>query len=83
MGRYFKIINKTKKRRTVVDAPAGSQVLYSEIEEIVGMLPSPENGIPHALEVDGWGEMACEGDTYVAKEFDVECISEEEYKKWQ
>lgn len=50
---------------------------------MVGMLPSPENGIPHALEVDGWGEMACEGDTYVAKEFDVECISEEEYKKWQ
>lgn len=49
MGRYFKIINKPKNRRTVVDAPTGSQVLYSEIEEIVGMLPSPENGIPHAL----------------------------------
>ena len=83
MGHYFKIINKKKNRRMVVDAPAGSQVLYSEIEEIVGMLPSPENGIPHALEVDGWGEMACEGDTYVADEFDVECITEEEYNEWQ
>ena len=81
MGRYFKIINKTKNRRTVVYAPAGSQVLYSKIEEMVGMLPSPENGIPHALEVDGWGEMAYEGDTYVADEFDVKCISEKEYKK--
>lgn len=83
MGHYFKIINKKKNRRTVVDAPAGSQVLYSEIEEMVGMLPCPANGIPHALEVDGWGEMACEGDTYEADEFDVECITEEEYNKWQ
>lgn len=83
MGHYFKIINKGKNRRTVVDAPAGSQVLYSEIESIVGMLPCPENGIPHALEVDGWGEMACEGDTYKADEFDVECITEEEYNEWQ
>ena len=83
MGHYFKIINKKKNRRTVVDAPAGSQVLYSEIEDIVGMLPCPENGIPHALEVDGWGEMACEGDTYKADEFDVECITEEEYNEWQ
>lgn len=83
MGRYFKIINKKKNRRMVADAPAGSQVLYSEIEEMVGMLPSPENGIPHALEVDGWGEMACEGDTYKADEFDVECITKEEYNQWQ
>ena len=49
MGRYFKIINKTKNRRTVVDAPAGSQVLFSEIENIVGMEPNPANDIPQRL----------------------------------
>lgn len=83
MGRYFKIINKTKNRRTVVDAPVGSQVLFSEIENIVGMDPNPANDIPHALEVDGWGELACVGETYEAEKFDVECISEDEYKEWQ
>lgn len=83
MGRYFKIINKGKNRRTVVDAPWGSQVLFAEIEDIVGMEPNPANDIPHALEVDGWGEMACEGDTYEADEFDVECITKEEYDEWQ
>lgn len=83
MGRYFKIINKTKNRRTVVDAPAGSQVLFSEIENIVGMDPNPANDIPHALEVDGWGELAWIGETYEAEKFDVECISEDEYKEWQ
>lgn len=84
MGRYFKIIDKShNNRRYVVKAPVGSQLLFCEIEELVGMLPCPENGIPHALEVDGWGEMACEGDIYEADEFDVECITEEEYDEWQ
>lgn len=83
MGRYFKIIDKIHNHRKVVDAPTGSQLLYYEIEEIVGMLPNPCNDIPHALEVDGWGEMACEGDTYEADEFEVKCITENEYKEWQ
>ena len=47
------------------------------------MDPNPANDIPHALEVDGWGELACEGETYEAEKFDIECISEEEYKEWQ
>lgn len=83
MGRYFKIINKVHNRRQVVDAPAGSQVLFAEIEDIVGMDPNPANDIPHALEVDGWGEMACEGETYETEEFEVECITKEEYDEWQ
>lgn len=83
MGRYFKIINKKKNRRTVVDAPWGSQVLFAEIEDIVGMEPNPANDIPHALEVDGWGELACIGETYDADEFNVECITKEEYDEWQ
>lgn len=84
MGRYFKIINKTNNDCHVVDAPAGSQVLYYQIDDIVGEdKPNPVNDIPHALEVDGWGELACIGETYEAKEFTIECITEEEYDKWQ
>lgn len=83
MGRYFKIINKIHNRRQVVDAPPRSQLLFCEIEDIVGMEPNPANDIPHALEVDGWGEMTCEGDIYEADEFDVECITKEEYDEWQ
>ena len=54
-----------------------------EIEDIVGMEPNPANDIPHALEVDGWGELACIGETYDADEFNVECITKEEYDEWQ
>lgn len=84
MGRYFKIIDK---RRTdghirIVDAPSGSQLLFCEIEELVGMLPNPINGIPHALEVDGWGELACIDEVYESAEFVVHCISEEDYEEY-
>ena len=63
-----------------VDAPVRSQILFCEIDEMVGMLENPSNGIPHALEVDGWGEDAYYGEIYEADEFTVECITEEEYK---
>lgn len=83
MGRYFKIIDKTKPRhRTIyVDAPIGSQLLFAEIDEIVGGKVNPF-GFPHCLEVDGWGEFACPGDIYEEEDgaFIVECITEEEYE---
>lgn len=83
MGRYFKITDKLRHNRiTVIDAPAGSQLLFAEIESICGMTPSPANDIPHALEADGWGEMAWIGQIYEADEFEIECIDEEEYKDW-
>ena len=83
MGRYFKIINKNHNRRHVVDAPPGRQLLFYEIEDIVGMESNPANDIPHALEVNGWGELACIGETYDADDFNVECITKEEYDEWQ
>lgn len=84
MGHYFKIINKSNNDFHVVDAPAGSQVLYYEIEDIVGEeKPNPVSNIPHAIEADGWGELACIGETYEAEEFTVECITEDEYNKCQ
>jgi len=82
MGRFFKIVDHTKPEvRTLwVDAPRGSQKLYSEIEDIVGMKPNPSNDIPFALEVDGWGELACIEDFYVGDDFYVVCITEEDFK---
>lgn len=82
MARYFKITDKTgpKPRTKYVDAPVGSQLLFCEIDEIVG--PAVNSfGFPHCLEVDGWGEFACIGETYEEDAFDVECITEEEYRE--
>lgn len=83
MGRYFKItdLRQGKRRDRYVEAPYGSQMLFSEIDEMVGNLPNPSNDIPHSLEVDGWGELACEGEKYYADEFEVECLTEEEYRE--
>ena len=83
MGKFFKLINKTGSRPQTkyIRAPYGSQILFCEVDEIVGLLPNPSNEIPHCLEADGWGEEAVEGDTYYADEFEIECISEEEYNE--
>ena len=78
MGKYFRIIDKLHGNERTVCAPPGSQRLYDFIEEIVGGLPCPSNGIPLCIEADGWGELACIGETYQAKEFEIKCISEEE-----
>lgn len=83
MGKFFKLINKTGSRvkTKYIRAPYGSQILFCEVDEIVGSLLSPYTETPHCLEADGWGEMAAEGDTYYADEFEIECISEEEYNE--
>ena len=85
MGRYFKVIDKNRMdgrieycdnlRRT----PDG---IYELIEEIVGDMECPANGIPYSIEVDGWADLACEGEIYETKDFVVECLSEEEYKEY-
>ena len=62
-------------------APAGSKLLYDEIEKLVGYLPCPVNGIPFSMEVDGWGELACIGERYETDEFEVVCLSEEEFRQ--
>lgn len=85
MGRYFKIIDKhrTDGRSEYIDnclrRPDG---IYEAIEEIVEDMECPCNGIPYKIEVDGWADLACEGEIYETKDFVVECLSEEEYKEY-
>ena len=83
MATYFYIQDNIHGVEKVVKAPAGSQILYDEIESIVGMKKC-WNEILYAIEVDGWGELACIGELFEAKEgeFLVEAISEEEYENY-
>ena len=84
MATYFKIIdkNRTDGFVNIVRAPFGSQVLFAEIEDIVGMKPCPANDIPYALEVDGWGELACEGEIYETEDFVVVALPYEDYRDY-
>ena len=84
MGRYFRVYdkNRTDAYTPILKAPAGSQILHDEIEDIVGDKECPANGIPYKYEVDGWGELASVGEIYETKDFVVECISEEEYNEY-
>lgn len=83
MASYFYIQDNIHGTEKVVKAPMGSQILYDEIEAIVG-LKECWNGIMYAIEVDGWGELACVGELFEAKdnEFIVEAISEDEYENY-
>ena len=83
---YFKLIdkNRTDGFVDIFKAPRGSQILYYKIEEIVGMKPHPLNGIPLALEVDGWADdNAFPGDIYETEDFVLVCLSEAEYYEYQ
>lgn len=79
---FFRIIFKTKRHASVyVFHTNGSQMLYTVIEEHIGLKPHPSNGIPLALEIDGWGDdQATIGDVYETDDLDVICISEEEFR---
>ena len=85
MARYFKVIdkNRTDGNIEVCDnshmRPGG---LYELIEAIVGDMEVPCNGIPYKIEVDGWADLACEGEIYETKDFVVEVLSEEEYHEY-
>lgn len=83
MATYFYIRDNILIREKVVKAPVGSQILYDVIEDVVGNKKA-SNGIMYAIEVDGWGELACIGEMYESEEgeFIVEAISEEEYKNF-
>lgn len=82
MATYFYIRDNVLIREKVVKAPLGSQILYDVINELVGLKKNPSNDIPYAIEVDGWGELACIGELYETAEFIVEAISEEEYRNY-
>lgn len=83
MATYFYIRDNILNREKVVKAPFGSQILYDIIDDIIGT-KTAQNGIPYAIEVDGWGELACVGELYESDEgeFIVEAITEEEYNEF-
>lgn len=76
---YFRIKDKIHNFEFDVKAPPGRQVLYTEIENIVGQQKCPVNGIPFAIEVDGWGELAAIGEEYETDDFCVKCIDWMDY----
>ena len=84
MGRYFKVIdkNRTDGRMEYLDEYREKPVgIYDAIEEIVGDKECPANGIPYSIEVEGWADLACEGEIYETRDFVVECLTEEEYEE--
>lgn len=73
--------DKYNGNRIYVCHPSGSQKMYAEIE---GLAPGAihSNGVPLALEVDGWADdQACHGDVFeTAEGFSIECITEETFR---
>lgn len=84
MGYFFRIENKYTGRTALVEQgtrPDNGDSLYYEIQRLVGDEPCPQSGIPFPLEVQGWGELACLGETFDAESFSVVCIDEDTYGK--
>ena len=85
MGSYFKVIdkNRTDGHIEIVDnLLQRPDCIYDIIEEIVGDKECPANRIPYKIEVDGWCDLACEGEIYETRDFVVVCLSEEEYNNY-
>jgi hypothetical protein len=80
MGSYFKVIDKNRTDGHIDYIKADE--IYEAIEDIVGDEECPSNGIPYAIEVDGWADLACEGEIYETRDFVVECLSFEEYNDY-
>ncbi len=80
MARYFKVIDKNRTDGRI--EYVAQESIYDIIEEIVGDMECPCNGVPYKIEVDGWCELACIGEIYETKDFVVECILEEDYKEY-
>lgn len=80
MGRYFKVIDKDRTDGHIDYIKADE--IYEAIEDIVGDEECPSNGIPYKIEVDGWADLACEGEIYETRDFVVECLSFEEYNDY-
>ena len=85
MARYFKVIDKNRTDGLVEYVDNYRRIqdgIYETIEEIVGDMACPCNGIPYKIEVEGWADLACEGEIYETSDFVVECLSEEEYEEY-
>ena len=47
--------------------------VYDEVYYEVGEKLAP-NGIPLAMEIECWSELACVGEKYITDNFTVECV---------
>ena len=84
MGHFFRVVNNYNGRSVFVvqgTSLDNRDSLYYEIQRLVGDEPCPQSGIPFPLEVQGWGELACLGETFDAESFSVVCIDEDTYGK--
>ena len=82
---YFKLIDKSRKDGfiDIFKASRGSQIMFDKIWDIVGD-KLHTNGIPLALELDGWADDdAFPGEIFETEDFVVECLSLEEFLEYQ
>lgn len=85
MGRYFKVIDKHRmdgRDEYVDNLLQKPDSIYDIIEEIVGDMECPANGIPYKIEVDAWCDVSCIGEIYETENLVVECLSKEEYEEY-
>lgn len=78
---HFRITFRDGRRPVCVRHRSGSQNVFTVIDEAEPSFTMP-NGILLSLEADGWADdQACVGDTLESGVLDVECITEEEFRR--
>ena len=70
----IKVIDKTQKY-LVASYETSEADVYNAIESIVGDKTAP-NGIPYAIEVSSWADLAIIGEKYVTDEFEAICVGD-------
>lgn len=79
---FYRILFDDNRSAAYVGHPARTQNMYCAVERLSpGAIHT--NGIPLALELDGWADdMAYPGETFETNEgFTVECITEEGFRE--
>lgn len=72
----IKVYDKTHKYLVSTYA-ATEEGVYNAIYDIVGDEKAP-NGIPYAIEVSSWADLATIGETYETEDFKAICIGDTE-----
>lgn len=69
----IKITPKTNHKLNFPFLAKSEDEVYNVIETICGDKPAP-NGIPYAIEVTGWADLATIGEVYETADFKAVCI---------
>ena len=70
MGTYFKMLDKQTDRIRLIPT---NERLFDYIYPLVEY-EEDTNGVPIAIEIDCWGEIACIGDYFKTPRFEIELI---------